>query len=58
MSLKIREEKFDLMVASNTYVIHEGGKSRFDSKVNTDIKKARKLLISKWGEDLSKYNIN
>lgn len=57
LSLKLQKKKWNLMVCSNSYVIHKAGKSRFKSKMNTNITQSRKLFFSKWGTDLSKYNL-
>ena len=58
LSLKIRNNKYDLMTTAHSYVLHHIGQSRFSAKVNTNIKKSRTLLIQKWGENLKKYNIS
>ena len=57
LCLKLRTNNWDLMVCSNSYVGHKCGKSRFKSKMNTDVPLSRKLLFSKWGNDLNKYNL-
>ena len=57
LCLKLRTNNWDLMVCSNSYVGHKGGKSRFKSKMNTNVPLSRKLLFSKWGDDLNKYNL-
>jgi len=60
LSLKIRNNKYDLMTTAHAHVLHHVGQSRFSSNVtnvNTNIKKSRALLIQKWGENLKKYNI-
>ena len=57
LCLKLRTSNWDLMVCSNSYVGHKCGKSRFKSKMNTDVPLSRKLLFSIWGNDLNKYNL-
>ena len=57
LCLKLRTSNWDLMVCSNSYVGHKCGKSRFKSKMNTNVPLSRKLLFSKWGNDLNKYNL-
>ena len=57
LCLKLRMNNWDLMVCSNSYVSHKCGKSRFKSKMNTNIPLSRKLLFSKWGNNLNKYNL-
>ena len=58
ISLKIRNINYDLMTTAYSYVLHHVGQSRFHSKVSTNIKESRQLLIQKWGENLSKHNIS
>ena len=57
LCLKLRTNNWDLMVSCNSFVSHKCGKSRFKSKMNTNIPQSRKLLFSKWGNDLNKYNL-
>ena len=57
LCLKLRKKNWDLMVSYNSFVIHKCGKSRFKSNTNTNISKSRKLLFSKWGNNLKKYNL-
>ena len=57
LCLKLRKNNWDLMTCCNSYIIHKCGKSRFKSKMNTNVPQSRKLLFSKWGDDLNKYNL-
>ena len=57
LCLKLRENNWNLMACCNSYIIHKCGKSRFKSKMNTNVPLSRKLLFSKWGDDLNKYNL-
>ena len=57
LCLKLRTNNWDLMVSCNSFVSHKCAKSRFKSKMNTNIPQSRKLLFSKWGNDLNKYNL-
>ena len=57
LCLKLRKNNWDLMTCCNSNIIHKCGKSRFKSKMNTNVPQSRKLLFSKWGDDLNKYNL-
>ena len=57
LCLKLRKINWDLMVSSNSFVIHKCGKSRFKSNTNTKISQSRELLLSTWGNNLKNYNL-
>ena len=57
LSLKLRKNNWDLMVSSNSFVIHKCGKSIFKSNTNTKISQSRELLLSTWGNNLKNNNL-
>jgi len=57
LCLKLTKNNWDLKISHKSFVIHKCGKSRFKKNTNTNIILSRKLLFSKWGNKLYKYNL-
>lgn len=57
ISLKMLNANYRLVVCSRSKVFHYGGASRWLKDSGTNTSASLNLLSSKWGYDLSKYNI-
>jgi len=57
LSIKLTMNGWKLMICCNSIVYHKCGKSRYKFTAKTGIKYSRDLLLFKWGNDLSKYNL-